>query len=931
MALNTQGNAPAPASVPAVRAAPGAAFDHTASEARRARERRAAMCIQRPAGHHDEQWALAFSGGGIRSATFCLGALQGLTQAHLPLPAPNEAAAAPAAEKNRLLPQFDYLSTVSGGGFIGCFFVSLFGANRLNRQAALDNQATARQAYRVFEEDPPGRLSGVDKFDPAVPGKAPLAWLRENGRYMAASGGDRLYAASIAIRNWCAVQCVLGTVFLALYLALAFTHVFIMWGLDALEWHNPVRAYELELLKSLARQDTYLWWSPAWWLLIPLSLLWLLPAGVAYWMTHPPFGKNLSSRPQIGSRASVYAFAVGLLLMICAWVSQQLPQLGSRWEAPTQMLGMAGFILSVGVVWHAVTCSFFGSITAQRVGLSRALSRAMACALGIALFASVHTAAQTLYERYGGLFTWFSTATRMVEVSPGREPSSFGLLGGVAVVLLVWLVRRFASAYQEKQRAGWQAKLPLEWIVAFGAITLLFLVAMFWAQLVVWIQWHGSAPDIFYLENFREHEIVVPVLGVLLLLAIGMAVAIGRFPGFLNLSTFQAYYSARITRAYMGATNGVRFDPAEADRRLRSVAHPVPGDVMSLPEYYANPLAPMHIINVCMNQTVGEADQLVQGDRKGKSLAILPSGFSLDGGHAPMPETQPQAAGLAAALTAGEWVGVSGAAISTGMGRGGDSCRSLLNCLANLRLGRWWESDLFTAYPSRFKRYMRQTFKTQAYLLDELTARFYGTDRPLQYLSDGGHFENMALYELLRPERGIRLIVVCDCGCDPNYQFDDLANLIRLTRIDFGTEVEVDRDIAATRPFDQFFGTPEEFRPESAARHAPGKCALLLNVYHSDGSYRARRPDARVVVIKPRMVPDLPSDLVQYHASHGDFPQQPTADQFYDEAQWESYRKLGMELVKRVFGAGGDVAQRADDDHYAAELWRVLLREKALR
>ena len=53
----------------------------------------------------DESYGLAFSGGGIRSATFNLGILQGLAQA-------------------KLLPQMKYISTVSGGGYIGAWLVS---------------------------------------------------------------------------------------------------------------------------------------------------------------------------------------------------------------------------------------------------------------------------------------------------------------------------------------------------------------------------------------------------------------------------------------------------------------------------------------------------------------------------------------------------------------------------------------------------------------------------------------------------------------------------------------------------------------------------------------------------------------------------------------------------------------------------------------
>ncbi len=901
----------------AAAAAAPASLNYLDAERQRAGERRAAMGIARAPGHEAVPWALAFSGGGIRSATFCLGVLQGLMQVEAPAQ-PVSGTGPQAAARRTLLRQFDYLSTVSGGGFVGSFFISLFARKRLNRPGELDDKATAEQAYQVFREDPPGRLHGNDCFDAAHPGRSPLAWLRENGRYMAASGGDRAYAAAIAIRNWCAMHFVLGTLLLSLYLFMAFTHVSIMYWTDVAGWTNYVRDYEVGLLRSLMRGASTLWWSPAWWLIMPMTLLWLLPAGVAFWMTQPSFGKDLTSPPERFSRPALFAAVVGAVLMVFAWCGQRA--LGSQWDGVAQVLAGVGFIALMGVVWHTLTY-FYPSISAQRVGLTRALVNAMLCILAIAMFATVHTVAQTLYAKYGALFSWLGATARSLVTTSGQGDSSFSALAGGVVALMVWLVRRLSAAFEEKEREGWLAKFPLGAMVDTCAVVLLFLVAMFWAQLVVWIQWHGAAPDIWLLQNVEAHRVVVLVLGIVFLLSVGLAVTVGRFPGFLNLSTLQGYYSERVTRAFLGASNGARFDARNGDRRVLSVAHPESSDLIMLDQYYGNALAPMHIINVCMNQTIDPAEQLVQSDRKGKPLAILPSGFTVDGMHYDMPESV-DARGLSARLTVGEWVGVSGAAIATGMGRAGGSGRALLYGLANLRLGRWWESGVFKDYPTRAKRYARQTFKTQTYLLDELFARFYGAKRPLQYLSDGGHFENMALYELLRPERGIRLMVACDCGCDPQYQFADLANLMRMVRIDFGVEIEVDRKIAATAVFSQIFGTPEQFQAGCSDEHAAHKCALLLNVYHSDESYHARRPDARVVVVKPRLVPQLCADLVQYQATHGDFPQEATADQCYDEAQWESYRKLGLETTKLVFGAGIG----ADRDGYCDALWRVLLR-----
>jgi hypothetical protein len=899
---------------PAAAAPADAPFDYVEAERLRADARRAALQIARPPGHEAAPWALALSGGGIRSATFCLGVLQGLARARAPAQCA-DAAAMPDVPRNGLLRQFDYLSTVSGGGFIGCFFGSLFRKKRLNVQQDLDEKATAEQAYAVLREDPPGRLHGTDYFDPAHPGRMPLAWLRENGRYMAASGSERAYAAAISIRNWCAMHYVLGTILVCLYLFLAFAHVSVMYWEEVFVGTNYIRNYEIALLGSVEDRITAIWWSPAWWLLIPLVLFWLLPAGVAYWMTHPPLDKDLTSPPQRFSRASLFALFAGAALMAFAWYGQRA--LGSEWNPVADALAAVGFITLMGVVWHTLTY-FYPSITAQRVGLTRALLNAMLCIAAIAFFATIHTAAQTLYLRYGTLFSWLGATTKALVESNVHDESPFGVAAGGMVALLVWLVRWLTAAFDEKEREGWLARIPMETLVTAGAALLFFLVALFWAQLVLWIQWRGVESSFFMLLDSEYRLESLQVLGVVLLLALGLTVIIGRFPGFLNLSTFQGFYSARITRAYMGASNGVRFGEAPGLRRLLSVTQPAPGDLMTLEQYYENPLAPMHLINVCLNQNIDPAEQLVNGDRKGKPLVILPTGFALDGKYAEMPEKK-DARGLGARLTVGEWIGVSGAAISTGMGRGGGLGRAMLNGLANLRLGRWWESGVFTGFRSQGARVARQTFKTQAYLIDELFARFYGTRRPLQYLSDGGHFENMALYELLRPQRGVKLIVACDCGCDPQYQFADLANLIRMVRIDFGTEVEVDQKIAKDNILGRVFGTPDAFR--SSADHAANKCALLLNVYHNDESYSAQRPDARVVVIKPRMFPEAGPDLEQYQATHSEFPQEPTADQFYDEAQWESYRKLGLEAAKFVFGAG-----MGDNDAYCERLWQTLLK-----
>lgn len=76
--------------------------------------------------------------------------------------------------------------------------------------------------------------------------------------------------------------------------------------------------------------------------------------------------------------------------------------------------------------------------------------------------------------------------------------------------------------------------------------------------------------------------------------------------------------------------------------------------------------------------------------------------------------------------------------------------------------------------------------------MDEFQAEFYGLRRDWQYLSDGGHFENTGIYEMLRTQRRVGFVFATDAGADREYEFEDLAILIQLVRIDFGIELEVD-------------------------------------------------------------------------------------------------------------------------------------------
>jgi hypothetical protein len=214
----------------------------------------------------------------------------------------------------------------------------------------------------------------------------------------------------------------------------------------------------------------------------------------------------------------------------------------------------------------------------------------------------------------------------------------------------------------------------------------------------------------------------------------------------------------------------------------------------------------------------------------------------------------------------------------------------------NVRLGYWWNAGVDpiarTSWKARAKERTRLFFHrllpVQAYLFDELLGRFRGPNAPLWYLSDGGHFENTAVYELIR--RRLPFVVVCDDGADADYSFADLAALVRKARIDFQTEITFldAAELTALKSPEllAFFGSLEDLRRKEQGALSKKRAALARIDYPGGAT-------GLLVVLKPALTENDPLDLREYHVRHPDFPQESTADQFFDEAQWESYRKLG--------------------------------------
>jgi hypothetical protein len=219
----------------------------------------------------------------------------------------------------------------------------------------------------------------------------------------------------------------------------------------------------------------------------------------------------------------------------------------------------------------------------------------------------------------------------------------------------------------------------------------------------------------------------------------------------------------------------------------------------------------------------------------------------------------------------GTAMAISGAAASPNMGFYTTPSVSFLLTVFCVRLGwwlgnpmkqEWWESGG-----------PRSSWRA---LMKELTGTTTEYAREV-YLSDGGHFDNLGVYELVR--RRCRLIIACDAGADPDYLCVDLARVVEKCRVDFGAEIKI--DLGELRPSALLFPGDEKLR-ESTSMYSVG------TIHYAHGH------PGKLIYIKPCLNRKLlPQDVLAYAQTATTFPHLTTADQFFDEARFESYRALG--------------------------------------
>lgn len=778
----------------------------------------------------DDLVGLALSGGGIRSATFNLGLLQGL-------------------HALKLLPLFDYLSTVSGGGYIGGWWLAW--------------------RHRIAGSD-------ADWFPESKSGREAeeVRHIREFSNFLIPHLGffrTDMWSGIVAVLSGI-VATLSGT--LALMLA-----ALLLWTLSVFLYSWPVvgavvfaaatglivmlceRQFRRRVgvftdADSLGRDPArrYAWGATVVSFLVAaclpphLEFLCDIPDGARLWTL---------STAWHGFRQSLTFPVAGLS---APWLLEMRPGISGK---PQLFFPAVGWLLTAVVLmlfryypsWSLDPNRNRAVVTAS----SRVIGRLLATAL-IWLVAAV---------------IWVVASWLWSESQPAVQLATGGL-----TALGIDLFRRSKKWVSESGSRSQTGRImdlirPLiPQLLAYGVLGLCLILLSGPVSWILQDETGGFLPGAFFVCG----TIVLVLARWLSPEAVGL----------------HAFYRGRLARAYLGASNRQLHNPQD-----HKVGQPVPASVnrQSITHQHDDlPLhslskpgrGPLHLICCAANDLAG--DPLQNLGRGSRSTVLSARGVAMGNSWAEDRD-----------LTLGTAQTASAAAFNSNMGSvstrlGPAVC--LLATALNLRLGLWLRHPGVDAIRSpkwRGWRFFKEMFgQTHSGWIPKTRSDQKITEWQLSspdvHLSDGGHFENLSLYELVR--RHCRYIIVSDCGADPEVAFDDLGNALRRIRHDFDVEIEID---------------VEPLKPQS---NGLAKQHMAVGTIH----YNRTNDKGILLYFKPNLTGDEPDDIQQYKTRNGRFPNETTGDQFYDESQWESYRRLGehaarssLRFVERLAGENRSV------------------------
>jgi len=380
-----------------------------------------------------------------------------------------------------------------------------------------------------------------------------------------------------------------------------------------------------------------------------------------------------------------------------------------------------------------------------------------------------------------------------------------------------------------------------------------------------------------------------------------------------NRFSLHAFYRNRLIRMFLGASNPKRrpnpFTDFDRDDNLPMhktwpSRHAWSGDAVAegQPPPADGSWRPFHVVNVALNVTSSD-EHLEWQERKACSFTVSPlhCGSAITGFR----DSKTYGDGI----SVGTAVAISGAAASPNMGYNSSAPLAFLMALFNVRMG-WWLGN-----PGKSGEVTHTYDGPRNALipfLSEILGMTSDTNRYV-YLSDGGHFDNLGLYEMVR--RRCRFIVVSDATCDADFEFPDIGNAVRKIEIDLGVPIHF-HGLSKLKPryspdrLDELLGRQAPPPVSEGSSPPPYHAIGIIDYRAADG------PEVRngiILYIKPGYHGTESSAAIRSYAlANPDFPHESTADQWFGESQMESYRALGFEIVDGLLRQAQDLKGKPD-------------------
>jgi hypothetical protein len=706
---------------------------------------------------------LALSGGGIRSATFNLGLLQALCN-------------------NDMLAKVDYLSTVSGGGYIGTCLTTLM--NSPSESIGLDPDTF-----------PLGRRKIEGSGDPAVE-KEPVRRLRYFSNYLTAEGGfvaKYLRPAMVFVRgvvlNFTLI--VPYIVIIGLLLAFLFNFKVVFPGED----NNPIffdfREFSHILKKSTAEYNRS-------------------RADLRIYAVERTSELNFDSdRERIEWIKGINGSNDELRRLTDKIKGAKKP-LQREWQTIWNLPGVIfAFMIAVALFYRVC----YRQAYKGRYGFSKFLAKQFFISLAL-----------VIVQLYGILIVYWK---------------SWEISAWIASVSLLSLIGpRLLRAGDGNGGTG--KKMLIKIALAIG---LLLLVPLFILYLVGGVIAHVSEGNITLIIGL--------IVGSLVLWYFNRR--------FINLNeiSLHNYYRDCLSRAYM----------MQYDEVLENISHKDDLKFSDLdPEK-----SPYHIVNTALNLKKRMPDDNDSGHfRTGESFNFTRNwcGTAKTGYVKTI-----QYERVDPHIDLGTAMAISGAAANIGMAQKNIFVLRLLMGLLNIRLGYW------ALHPYKARKAIQNSilrdFPGSIQAFQEWFG-LYRVDSDSRYinLSDGGHFDNIGVYELLR--RRCKYIIVGDAEADTEMKFEAISYIMRMARIDFGIEIKIN---------------PTDIKPDPVTGYSRNHCAVG-RIEYPEGDF------GYLLYCKASLTGDEPEHLHEYKVKHPQFPHQTTADQWFNEQQFEAYRELGYHIGK---------------------------------